>query len=306
MIKRKKTLKTLLELPGDKTFKGDKHVLYKKLIPQIDIENQMVNQVTLYLSTFHESKINIAEILNDLSELNENDKIKLRINSPGGLLNEGRAMINAIHATGAEVTTEILSDAASMGALMFCIGSKRLIYENSTIMFHNFSGGYFGKGQEMESYIKHSVKNNKLFFASHLIGLTEEELVQMENGKDWWFNAKQMCERGIATHVIVHGLTIPAKYYLKLLKKVKKAVKKAAKKQFPAEKIKIKSLDEALIYGIDALTPIAMARKDFFDQTQLELSELLNNFDFDDIEVPKEPKSSLGLEVSKASKKKKK
>ncbi len=296
----KKTITS--ELPGEKTIKGNKHVLYKKIVPQMDIENPTVNQITLYLSTFFEDKVNLAEILNDLSEVSDRDKIKLRINSPGGLLNEGRALINSIHATGAEVTTEILSDAASMGALMFCIGNKRLIYENSTIMFHNFSGGYMGKGQEMEAYIKHSVKNNKLFFTSHLIGLSEKEVHKMTDGKDYWFNAKKMCERGIATHVIVHGLTIPAKYYLKLLKRVKKEAKLA----YPKEKLKIKSLDEALIYGIDALTPLAMAKREFFDETQNQLTELLNNFDFDDIEVREPEQEPKKVKKGKKGKKDKK
>ncbi len=271
------------EIPPERLIKGDKHVLYKKIVPQLDIENMPVNEVTIYLSTFDENKINVAAILNDLSELNQDDKIKLRINSPGGLMTEGRAMINSIHSTGAEVTTELLSDGASMGAIMFCIGGKRLIYENSTIMFHNFSGGYIGKGQEIKSYIKHATKNNKLFFKSHIVGLSEAELDQMSDGKDFWFGAKKMCKRGIATHVVVHGLTIPANHYLKLLKKVKKEVLKA----YPKEKLKVKSLDEALIYGIDALTPLAMAKKEFFDDTQKQLSELLANFDFDNIEPEK-------------------
>lgn len=126
----------------------------------------------------------------------------------------------------------------------------------------------------MESYIKHASKNNKLFFQSILIGMSQEELDQMTNGKDFWFNAKEMCQRGIATHVVVRGLEIPAKHYLKLLKKVKKE----AKKLYPKEKLCPKTLDEAIIYGIDAVTPFAEEKKAKFEKTQEQLNALLSNY----------------------------
>ncbi len=258
--------------------KGEKHVLYKKVIPKLNIENPPINEVTMYLSTFEENKINLAAILNDLSELTPEDSIKLRINSPGGLLNEGKSLINAIQNTGALVTTELLSDAASMAAIMFCIGDKRVIYESSSIMFHTFSSGYMGKGQEMESYTKHASKNNDAFFKAHILGMSETEIQSMSDGKDFWFNTKEMCQRGIATHVVVRGLTIPAKKYLKLLKKVKKV----SKKTFTDVKIRPKTLAEALIYGIDALSPIAEEKQEIFNQTQIQLNELLSTYDHDD------------------------
>ncbi len=264
--------------PSEGPTKGEKHVLYKKVIPKLNIENPPINEITLYLSTFEENKINLAAILNDLSELNPEDSIKLRINSPGGLLNEGKSLINAIQNTGAFVETELLSDANSMAAIMFCIGDKRVIYEGSSLMFHTFSSGYMGKGQEMESYTKHATKNNDAFFRAHILGMTDVELQKMSDGKDFWWDAKKMCKRGVATHVVVRGLTMTAKRYLKLLKKVKKAAKKA----FPKEKIRPKTLAEALIYGVDSLSPIAEEKQARFEETQNQLNQLLGSYDHDD------------------------
>ncbi len=260
---------------GEGPTKGEKHVLYKKVVPKWRIDNPPINEVTMYLSTFEENKVNLAAILNDLNELDSEDLIKLRINSPGGLLNEGKSLINAFHDTGAFITTELMSDAASMAAIIFCIGNKRVIYENSTIMFHTFSSGYMGKGQEMEAYTKHSSKNNDAFFRAHIVGMSEEEIQKMTDGKDFWFNAKEMCKRGIATHVVVHGLSIPAKRYLKLLKKVKKEAKKA----YPKERIRPKTLAEGLVYGIDALTPISEMQQEYIANTHQQLSELIGSYD---------------------------
>ncbi len=258
--------------------KGNHHILFKKIIPRLAIENPPITEVTLYLSTFQENKINLAEILNSLNELTPEDSVKLRINSPGGKLTEGKAIINSLQNTGALITTELLSDGASMAAIMFCIGDKRIIYEHSTIMFHTFSSGYAGKGAEIESYIKHATKSNDAFFKAHILGLTNEEIQKMTDGKEYWFGAKKMCERGIATHVVIRGLQIPAKKYLKLLKKVKKV----AKKNFPKEKIRPKSMAEALIFGIDALTPIAEENQHKFNEVQEKLTELLGSYEHDD------------------------
>jgi ATP-dependent protease ClpP protease subunit len=264
--------------PPQKTaMKGERHILYSKPVQKLAIDNPTITEATLYLSTFDENKVTLAEILNELKELTPEDNINLIINSPGGFLNEGKSIINTIESTGALITTELLSDADSMAAIMFCIGDKRIVYENSSLMYHTFSGGYVGKGGEMEDYISHMTKANRNFFKAHIIGLTEEEIKRMEEGKEWWFNTKEMCERGIATHVNVKGLIIPAARYLKLLKKVKKAAKKIFKGK---DKVKVKSLNEGLSVGIDSLSPIADENKLQFQEIQEKLTKLIDEYEY--------------------------
>jgi len=227
---------------------GEKHVWFIEEIPKFKVNVPIINSATLYFSTFAESKPSLAVLLNDIRQLGQEDRITLIFNSPGGLVSEGRAIINAIQNTGADIQTELLSEASSMAAIMFCIGDRRIIYENSSLMFHNFSGGIGGKGHEMKDRLKHSIKNITAFFRGHIIGLSEKEIQQMLDGKEWWFGSKEMCERGIATHVNVDGVMIPAKRYLKALKKAKTKGKKQG--------IKVSSITESLIFGIDVLTEI--------------------------------------------------
>lgn len=250
---------------------GNRHILFKTQEPRFSIENPVVNVATVYFSDFTESRINLARMLNEFSSLTPDDKINLIINSPGGYAREGKAFINTIQRTGALINTELLAEAASMAALMFCIGSNRVIYENSSIMFHTFSGGYSGKGNEIKDYANHATKHMESFFKALIIGLDEVEIQKMFDGKEYWFDAKKMCQRGIATHVSVHDLLIPAKKYLKLLKKVKKTAKKL--------NIKIDSLAEALIFNIDALTPLQEEQQKQFDETQQKLLDLVNEND---------------------------
>ncbi len=41
-------------------------------------------------------------------------------------------------------------------------------------------------------------------------------------GQDYWMDTKEMCKRGIATHVIMEGREFTAEEYLKKIKKVKR------------------------------------------------------------------------------------
>jgi ATP-dependent protease ClpP protease subunit len=251
---------------------GEKHVWFLDEMPKFRVNVPVIKSATLYLSTFMESKPNLAVLLNDLRQLGPEDRITLIFNSPGGLVSEGRAIINAIGQTGADIQTELLSEASSMAAIMFCIGDRRIIYENSSIMFHNFSGGFGGKGHELKDRLKHTIKNITAFFRGNIIGLTEDEIQQMIDGKDWWFCSKEMCERGIATHVNVDGVLIPAKRYLKALKKAKKKAKKQG--------VKVSSIAESLIFNIDVMSEIIEEQNKAMDNVTEIISDAVASNEF--------------------------
>jgi len=258
--------------PAQKNTRGDKHILFRNPVPKFKIDMPIVNEMTLYLSIFDEDKVNLAVLMQEIRNMEEGDIFKIIINSPGGLVSEGRALINAISSTGADIQTELVSQAASMAAVFFCIGHRRVVYENSSIMFHTFSSGYSGKGEEIKSFIDHTTKNLDSFFRSFIVGLTPDEIDEMNKGRDFWFNTKEMCERGIATHVMVQGILIPAKKYLKVLKKTKKIAKK--------NNLKIHTLEEAYINGIDAITPIAQERTQKIMEIEEKINEAIGTNEF--------------------------
>ena len=110
------------------------------------------------------------------------------------------------------------SSGYSMGALLFSMGDQRLVYDYSSLMYHNYSSMAWGKGDEMKAYVEHAEKNIHEFFHDIVAKqgfLTEEEFQEMLIGKDFWFDATQMAKRGIATHVIVEGYVLEADVYLK-------------------------------------------------------------------------------------------
>jgi ATP-dependent Clp protease protease subunit len=252
--------------------RGERHILFKRQIPKIRIDVPIVNEYTLYLSDIDEKQIALASILNEFRGIDPDSNIKLVINSSGGFISEGKAIINTLKKTGADIETELIANAYSMAALIFCIGDRRVVYENSSIMFHNYSHGSYGKGQEVVDHVKYISKNNKAFFKAIVVGMEDHEIEEMFAGKDFWFSTKEMCKRGIATHVIVEDLKIPAKEYLHALKVVKKAAKKKG--------YHIETIAEGLLYGFDVLSPIAEKQEKEMQQISESITELVNTHEF--------------------------
>ncbi len=255
----------------DRSTKGKNHVVYYKDVPRIKIEIPNSIEATMYLSTLDESNTNLAEMTYELNKLTSNDKLKIVYNSNGGLVTEGKILINTIQSTGVFKEFELLSNAASMAAVLFCIGDRRIVHENSSIMFHTFSGGTFGKGREMKDATKHKNKNINSFIRSHIVGLTDKELSKMVIGKEYWFGTEKMCQRGIATHVRIGENLITAEKYLKILKKTKKIAKK--------QKYEISTLSEAFLYGIDAISPLTEKTHKEYDVISDKLTQLSKEHD---------------------------
>lgn len=241
----------IFPLPNTDEKKANQHhTLFRTEDPgetQIVVPPHM--RYTFYLTDFAEDSNGLHEVYNELRKAGPDDILEIRISSPGGYVYEGEILFNLIMEKFYGRTVTVLDpNGYSMGALTYCMGDWRLAYENSSIMFHNYSGGAWGKGHELLSQAKHSDAQIKNFFESVIVGLSEEEIERMYKGEDFWFNTVEMCKRDICTDVSVMGHIIPSKDYLKLLKKAKKAGKKAKLQK------EITSLTEASrVYGIDVI-----------------------------------------------------
>jgi ATP-dependent protease ClpP protease subunit len=187
----------------------------------------------VYIEDFEGQKKGLHFIFNELRKAKSNDELELRISSVGGSILEGQQFFNMILEKFAGGTTTYLDNHGySMGALLFCMGDARIIYPYSDIMFHDYSHGTQGKGGEIKNYVQHSSKIMEVFFRDLLVKqgfFSEAELERMLSGYDFWMDAKEMCERGIATHVVVGDEHISAKAFLKELKKQKREEKKQKK-----------------------------------------------------------------------------
>ena len=97
----------------------------------------------------------ISQILY-LQAINQQERINIYINSPGGEVNAGLAIYDVIKTCPCPVSTIGIGLCASMGALLLSSGTKglRFAYENCEIMIHQPLGGTNGQVSDLEIITK--------------------------------------------------------------------------------------------------------------------------------------------------------
>lgn len=91
----------------------------------------------------------IAEAVKVASQKGE--PVYLLIDSPGGSVITGGAIISAMEASPVPVNTVCLQLCASMGAMIHQYGTRRFTVNRSLLMFHDAAGGFEGPFQQVAS-----------------------------------------------------------------------------------------------------------------------------------------------------------
>jgi ATP-dependent protease ClpP protease subunit len=201
------------------TLNADASDVAKYGIPST-VETALQRKVyTLYYAEFGHCDSEQHVVLEKLRRSEEGALFQVRIDSPGGSVFEGYKIYNIMQEIFHNNTETYIDGVAySMGAMTFCAGAKRVAYETSSIMFHDFSTCEFGKGGEIKDSFEHAHKLINRMAKKLLVGksfLDEKEFDRMvTDGKQWWFDAEEMCYRGIATHVVAEGYELEAEEYI--------------------------------------------------------------------------------------------
>ena len=150
------------------------------------------------------ANIVIAQLLHLAYEDPKKD-IKLYINSPGGSVYDGLAIIDTMNYIEPDVQTIGIGLQASMGAMLLSAGAKgkRFALPNSRIMIHQPSSGTEGKITDQEIALREGVYLKKVL-AEMFAKNTGKSLAQVEKDmdRDNWMSAKEAKEYGIIDEVI--------------------------------------------------------------------------------------------------------
>jgi ATP-dependent Clp protease protease subunit len=135
-----------------------------------------------------------------------NKDIHMYINSPGGSVTSGLAIYDTMQFVKCDVATYCVGQAASMGALLLCAGTKgkRSTLPNSRILIHQPSGGIEGAAEDISRHAKEVLrlrdKINELL-AQHT-GQKLEKL-QKDSDRDYFMSAIEAKEYGLLDEVII-------------------------------------------------------------------------------------------------------
>jgi len=147
----------------------------------------------------------IAQMLFLEAEDPEKD-IFLYINSPGGHVSSGLAIYDTIQYIRSDVATICMGQAASMGALLLCAGTKgkRSTLPHSRIMIHQPWGGVQGQAADIEIHAKELLilrSRMNSILAKH----TGQPLKKIEKDTDrnYFMSAEEAKKYGLIDEVIV-------------------------------------------------------------------------------------------------------
>lgn len=98
-----------------------------------------------------------------LDSLN-NDEITIYINSPGGYVYQGFGIIDVMRIVKSPIKTIVVGQAMSMAAAIAVCGDTRMATKHSTFMFHQPSGGTWGKSSDMEVTLEEIVRIRAILY----------------------------------------------------------------------------------------------------------------------------------------------
>ena len=146
----------------------------------------------------------IAQLLFLQSEDPEKD-ISVYINSPGGVVTAGLAILDTMNYLKCDCATYCIGQACSMGAVLLAAGAKgkRYALPNARIMIHQPWGGAEGKASDIEITAREILRLKDILngiLAAHS-GKTLEDVVH-DTDRDHFMSAAEACSWGLIDKVL--------------------------------------------------------------------------------------------------------
>ena len=131
--------------------------------------------------------------------------ISFYINSPGGNVTSGLAILSTMGLISAPVSTVCVGQAASMAAVLLACGTKgkRFALPYSRIMTHQVRGGTEGTGTDMEIQLKEALRLKTTLnqILSERTGQPLEKVVA-DNERDYFMGPEQAVEYGLVDEIM--------------------------------------------------------------------------------------------------------
>ena len=188
----------LIPMVVEKTGHGERaYDIYSRLLKDRivfvngEIEDGMANAI-------------VAQLLFLQAEDSEKE-ISMYINSPGGSVTAGLAILDTMKMVKCPVATYCVGQAASMGAILLAAGEKgkRHALPNARIMIHQPWGGAQGKASDIEITAKEILRLKEILngILADASGKTVEEVTK-DTDRDHFMSAEEAKKCGIVDKVL--------------------------------------------------------------------------------------------------------
>ncbi|MDI6800973.1 MAG: ATP-dependent Clp endopeptidase proteolytic subunit ClpP [Thermodesulfovibrionales bacterium] len=172
-----------------------------------DIYSRLLKDRIIFIGTAIDDNVAnvvIAQLLFLQTEDPDKD-IHIYINSPGGVVSAGLAIYDTLQYVKPDIATYCIGQAASMGALLLCAGTKgkRFALPHSRIMIHQPIGGFYGQATDVEIHAREILKMKQTLngiLARHTAQPFEK--IQADTERDFFMSGEDAKNYGIVDDVI--------------------------------------------------------------------------------------------------------
>ena len=196
--KKKGKKKMMIPMVVENTGRGERaYDIYSRLLKDRivfvggEVEDGMANAI-------------VAQLL-FLQAADPEKEISMYINSPGGSVTAGLAILDTMRMLKCPVATYCVGQAASMGALLLAAGEKkrRHALPNSRIMIHQPWGGAQGKASDIEITAKEILRLKEVLnkILAEASGKTLEDVAH-DTDRDFFMSAEEAKTWGIVDKVL--------------------------------------------------------------------------------------------------------
>jgi len=188
----------LVPIVLEQTAKGERsYDIYSRLLR---------DRVILLEGEVHDQMANliVAQMLYLESE-NPDADISMYINSPGGSVTAGLAILDTMQFIKPDIQTIIMGHACSMGSLLASSGTKgkRFMLPRSRHMIHQVSSGTRGTAIDMKIALEETLRLNKTLTEIYVenTGKTYEQL-EKDMSRDYYMDANESVAYGLADKIL--------------------------------------------------------------------------------------------------------
>ena len=172
-----------------------------------DIYSRLLKERIVFLDgeiTDETASLVVAQLV-FLEAENPDEDIFMYINSPGGSVTAGFAIMDTMNFIKCDVSTLCYGMAASMGAFLLAAGAKgkRQALPNAEIMIHQPLGGAQGQSSDVEIHARHLLETKEKLnrILSEYSGQSFETIVK-DTDRDHFMSAEEAKTYGLIDQVI--------------------------------------------------------------------------------------------------------
>jgi ATP-dependent protease ClpP protease subunit len=153
---------------------------------------------------------NYRDVIHCLATCSENDSVNLLVNSSGGRTDSIWQIIEAMKGCRGDVSVTVIGAAYSAASMLACMAPECYIAESAEFMLHTAHYGSIGTVPNVKGQTDFATRQiNKLLDTCYKGFLTDKELEELKNGKEFWFDAEEAGKRMTKRYKYLNGLSNP-------------------------------------------------------------------------------------------------